>query len=179
MVTNARELYDHGVPRWRILHGRHNSPVDPVTCRRVTYIERGGTNSSGVPLVFVFGAPWSGSAARPQRWIDCCLVMASSTGQIGRDFDQAAPGGLEIAGSAILNLDGGALTFADGGDFATWQGRNDGGAELIVDSGTTADQLVADPRLISQRFGRKVGAIAADAPTPFADVGDPNDWSGA
>lgn len=179
VVTNFRALYDHGQPRWRVLHARHNSPVDPVTCRRNTYIERGGTNSNGTRLVFVFGAPWSGNSNRPQAWLDCCLVMATSQGLIGRDYDRAAPGGLDISGSAILKLAGASLSFADGGNFATWKSRNDASAERITDTGYTADQLFADPRLISQRFGRTVGAIAGDAATPFADIGDPNDWTGA
>ncbi|MDX1540937.1 MAG: hypothetical protein R3349_05985, partial [Geminicoccaceae bacterium] len=114
---------------------------------------------------------------RHQIWEDVALVMATNAGKIGRDYDRAGAGELEITGSAILNIDGGTLTFADGGDFQTWRSRADPSAELITDTGYTAEQVWADPRLISGRFGRTVGAVPATAATPFGDIGDPNDWS--
>lgn len=177
IVTNYPELQDYGEPQWRLIHARHQQPVDPAHIRRVTYIERGGQNNNGVYLNFVFGAPWYSKAARHQIWEDVCLVMATSEGRIGRDYDNASSGQLDIVGSAILNIDGGSLTFDDGNTFSTWRSRNDASAELITDTSYTADQLWADPRLISQRFGRTVGAIPSNAATPFDDIGDPNDWS--
>ncbi|MDX1541490.1 MAG: hypothetical protein R3349_08820, partial [Geminicoccaceae bacterium] len=159
VITNFREMHSYGFPRWRILQARHNSPVDPAHVRRCTYIERGGVNGNDIYLNFVFGAPWYTKPTRHQIWEDVALVMATNAGKIGRDYDRAGAGELEITGSAILNIDGGTLTFANGGDFQTWRSRADPGAELITDTGYTAEQVWADPRLISGRFGRTVGAV--------------------
>lgn len=176
VVINARECHSYGFMRWRVLFPKHNSPIDPCEVRDCTLIERGGQNGNGVYIAYELGATWGGNATRPQVWDNVAIALAEDV-RLGRDYDVASAGGLSISDTSILKLFSADARFFDGGDFTTWKSNSgDSTAQLVTNTGYTADDIWADPRLVSQLIGSDVGAIDAGALQEFDDIGDPNAW---